>query len=59
LKNLASKVSAATEIRDANLPAVKFQAIIDADQGVLGGQESPAAAAAAVQQVFDANPTVK
>lgn len=59
LKNLASKVAAATEVRDANLSAVKIQAIIDGNQGVLGGQQSPAAAAAAVQQVFDANPAGK
>ena len=59
LKQLANKVSAATEVRDANLSAVKIQAIIDANQGVLGGQQSPAAAAAAVQQVFDANPAGK
>ena len=56
LKSLASEVAAATEVRDANLSAVQIQAIIDANQGVLGGSQSPAAAAASVQKVYDANP---
>jgi ABC-type glycerol-3-phosphate transport system substrate-binding protein len=59
LKALSAKAQASTEVRQANLSAVKIQAIIDADQAVLSGAKSPADAAAGVQQVFDANPPAK
>jgi len=55
LQDLYQRASASTEPRNANLPAVKFQALVDANQAVLSGR-SPEEAAAGVQQVFDANP---
>jgi len=56
LKDLYAKAADASDPRNANLPAIKYQAISDANVAVLGGSQSPEEAAAAVQQVFDDNP---
>jgi ABC-type glycerol-3-phosphate transport system substrate-binding protein len=56
LQDLYGKAADATEPRNANLPAVRFQAISDANVAVLSGSQTPEEAAAAVQQVFDENP---
>lgn len=56
LQDLARQASESTEPRNANLPAVNSQAIIDANQAVLTGKQSPEQATASIQQVFDANP---
>ena len=56
LKDLYAQAAAAEEPRSQNLPAARFQAIVDANQAVLGGSKSPSEAAADVQSAFDANP---
>lgn len=56
LKDLYAKAATASEPRNQNLPAARFQAISDANQAVLGGSKTPDQAAADVQAAFDANP---
>lgn len=57
LVDLYKKAADSTEPRNLHLPAVNTQALIDANQAVLTGKQTPEQAAEAVQKVFDANPT--
>lgn len=56
LKNLSTKVNKVTEPRQANLSAAMINAIIAADQAVVGGHQTAAKAAASIQSAQEANP---
>jgi raffinose/stachyose/melibiose transport system substrate-binding protein len=56
LKNLSTLVNQVTEPRQANLSGAMVNALIAADQAVIGGQQTPAQAAASIQAAQDANP---
>lgn len=55
LKALGERVNAVDQARQANLPAAMIQALVTADQAVIGGQSSPEQAAASVQTAYEAN----
>lgn len=56
LKTLSTRVNAVSEPRQANLSAAMINALIAADQAVIGGQQTPAQAAASIQSAQEANP---
>lgn len=56
LKNLSVRVNKVTETRQANLSGAMINALIAADQSVIGGQATPAQAAATIQAAQEANP---
>ena len=56
LQELAQQADDSTETRSLGLSGVKTQALIDANQAVISGSQTPEEATAAIQQVFDANP---
>jgi raffinose/stachyose/melibiose transport system substrate-binding protein len=53
LKALGERVNSVDQARQANLSAAMIQALVTADQAVIGGQSSPEQAAATVQSAFE------
>lgn len=55
LQDLMKQAEESTEPRNANVSAVLSQALIDANQAVISGSQTPKQAAESVQQAFDAD----
>jgi ABC-type glycerol-3-phosphate transport system substrate-binding protein len=53
LKVLGERVNQVDQARQANLPAAMIQALVTADQAVIGGQSTSEQAAASVQSAYD------
>jgi raffinose/stachyose/melibiose transport system substrate-binding protein len=54
LKALGQRVNQVDQARQANLPAAMIQALVTANQAVIGGQSTPEQAAAALQAAYEA-----